>query len=212
MVHGSRLGAVIALLAFAGIDASLSGRYRFAPSWISSALGLVLLVLVLAPRFARDPRMARLGVKMMTFFIALIIVLNATNMIDVVGDVLFHPQGIDATALILTTLAIWSANVAGFSLLYWALDRGGPDARAAHEPAKFDFDFPAYQDADKVGPGWAPNFMDYLFLGFTTATAFSPTEAMPLSSRAKALMILQSLVSLITVIVVAARAIGIIPS
>ncbi len=212
MVRGSRLGAVIALVAFAALDGVLSGRYRFAPAWVSSALGVLLLALTIVPRFLRDPRLARAGVIAMTACIALMILLNATNMIDVVNDVLFHPQGIDAIALILTTLGIWSANVMGFSLLYWALDRDGPDARAAHEPATFDFDFPAYQDADKVGPGWAPAFMDYLFLGFTTATAFSPTEAMPLSARAKALMILQSLVSLVTVIVVAARAIGIIPS
>lgn len=211
-MRGSRWGAVLAMLLWAVLDASLAGRYRLAPRWASMSAGGLLMATLIATAYVRDPRWARAGRIVMVSLIVATLLLNAANLIDVVDDVLFHPKGIDATALILTSLGIWSANVLAFSLLYWAMDRGGPDARAASAPVDPDFDFPAYKGGSGISSGWNPGFIDYLFIGFTTATAFSPTEAMPLSARAKLLMIFQSLVSLITVIVVAARAIGIIPS
>jgi len=97
-----------------------------------------------------------------------------------------------------------------FTLIYWLIDRGGPDARIGAAPDYPDFDFPAMSEPEKVVPNWQPTIVDYLFIGFTTNTAFSPTEAMPLTARAKALMIAQSVVSLVTIVMLAARAIGII--
>lgn len=166
---------------------------------------------MIATYYVKSPRWLRLEWRLMTVCIVAAMLLNALNLVEVVQDVLFARKTVEPSSLILTSLAIWSANVLLFSLLYWAMDRGGPDARASDADDPVDFDFPAYASA-RAQPGCQPKFMDYLFIGFTTATAFSPTEAMPLTSRVKALMVTQSSISLVTIIVVAARAIGIIPS
>lgn len=209
--RGSRIGAIVAVLCFGALDITLQGRYRLAPRGAVTAIGALLIVLLIATYYVKNQRRRRLEWNAMTLCIVAAMVLNAANLADVVQDVLFDSGSVEPTSLILTSLAIWSANVLVFSLLYWALDRGGPDARASGSDEPADFDFPAYASA-RAPAGWKPVFMDYLFLGFTTATAFSPTEAMPLTSRVKGLMVVQSSVSLVTIIIVAARAIGIIPS
>jgi uncharacterized membrane protein len=105
---------------------------------------------------------------------------------------------------------VWVTNVLVFSLLYWQIDRGGPEARMAHARSKPDWLFPQEgAPAEDVPPGWRPAFVDYLYLGYSTGTAFSTTDAMPLTSRAKLLMMLESTISLLTVVVVASRAINI---
>jgi hypothetical protein len=110
--------------------------------------------------------------------------------------------------LLTSSIAVWATNVLIFSLVYWRIDRGGPEARASQAPTRPDWLFPQATAAD-VAPGrWGPSFIDYLFLAFCTATAFSPTDALPLTSRAKALMMLESVLSLVTIIAVLARAIN----
>jgi hypothetical protein len=209
--RGSRIGAILAVLFFGALDITLQGRYRLAPRGVATASGGLLVFLLIATYFVKNQRRQRLEWSAMRLCIVATMLLNAANLIDVVQDVLFHSATVEPTSLILTSLAIWSANVLVFSLLYWAIDRGGPDARASGSEEAADFDFPAYAST-RAAEGWQPVFLDYLFVGFTTATAFSPTEAMPLTSRAKGLMVVQSLISLVTIIIVAARAIGIIPS
>ncbi|HEX4012822.1 MAG TPA: hypothetical protein VHX17_02900 [Candidatus Cybelea sp.] len=209
--RGSRIGAVLAVLFFGVLDVTLQGRYRLAPRGAVTAIGAILIVLLITTYYVKNQRRRHREWVAMRSCIVLTMLLNGANLVDVVQDVLFHPDTVEPTSLILTSLAIWSANVLVFSLLYWALDRGGPDARANGSEDIADFDFPA-SSSSHAAPGWQPVFLDYLFVGFTTATAFSPTEAMPLTSRAKGLMIVQSLISLVTIIIVAARAIGIIPS
>lgn len=209
--RGSRVGAIVAVLCYGALDLTLKGRYRLTPQGATTAIGVFLIALLIATYFVKNQRWRRFEWNAMRLCIVTSMILNAANLADVVRDVLFDSGSVEPTSLILTSLAIWSANVLVFSLLYWAIDRGGPDARASGTSDAADFDFPAYSST-RATAGWQPTFMDYLFLGFTTATAFSPTEAMPLTSRVKALMVVQSLVSLVTVIIVAARAIGIIPS
>jgi hypothetical protein len=107
---------------------------------------------------------------------------------------------------------VWVSNVLIFSLLYWRIDRGGPEARANNAGTRPDWLFPQPGAPEDAPPDWRPTFVDYLFLGFSTATAFSPTDALPLTSRAKMLMMLESTMSLGTIVVVAARAINILGS
>ena len=112
--------------------------------------------------------------------------------------------------LFTSSIGVWVSNVVLFTLVYWQLDRGGPEARARGRERRPDWLFPLESaPAQAVPPGWRPAFVDYLFLGFTTATAFSPTEALPLTPRARLLMMGQSAVSLATLVTVAARAINI---
>jgi uncharacterized membrane protein len=114
--------------------------------------------------------------------------------------------------LLTSSIAVWVTNVLMFSLLYWQIDRGGPESRANNADTKPDWLFPQVGAPDDVPPGWRPTFVDYLFLGYSTATAFSTTDVMPLTSRAKMLMMLESTISLATIVVVAARAINILGS
>ena len=96
-----------------------------------------------------------------------------------------------------------------FALCYWEADRGGAAARARGESDYPDFLFPQMQAPELTPQGWEPNFIDYLYTSFTNATAFSPTDVMPLSRWAKLMMLVQSLVSLVTVALVIARAVNI---
>jgi hypothetical protein len=111
-------------------------------------------------------------------------------------------------SLVYASVPIWLTNVIVFGLWYWELDRGGPAARltTAHPPP--DFLFPQ-QSAPGSAPGWTPTFLDYMYTSFTNATAFSPTDTMPLTAWAKLLMMLQSLASLLTVSLVISRAVNI---
>jgi hypothetical protein len=101
-----------------------------------------------------------------------------------------------------------SNNIA-FALLCWELDSGGAAARAHQLPRHADFAFPQQLNPDVAPPSWRPRFVDYLYLGFTNATAFSPTDAMPLAPWAKSAMTVQSLVSLLILGLVIARAVNV---
>jgi hypothetical protein len=207
----SRLGPIVTLIAIVVLDVVLTGRYRLAPSWLTYLAASVMLIPMLIHAVARSKSLWQRVERATTMItIALILLINALNLIDVVDELLFHPSDLRPMSLVLTSISIWVCNMLAFTLLYWEIDRGGPDARARREDRYADFDFPAADDPRKVPPGWQPGFVDYLFIGFTTSTAFGPTEAMPLTTRAKALMIVQSVISLVTIVVVAARAIGLV--
>lgn len=115
-------------------------------------------------------------------------------------------------ALLIDTINIWTTNVVVFALWYWFLDRGGPSSRGLVPDNKRDFLFTQQQmgcGVDQRFSEWLPGFIDYLFLAFTNATAFSPADTFPLTVRAKLLMMAESAISLITIAVVASRAVGI---
>jgi hypothetical protein len=106
--------------------------------------------------------------------------------------------------LLLKALAVWTANVVSSGLGFWLLDRGGPVRRLEATPPPPDFQFP-----QTGAGGWRPHFFDYLYVAFTNSIAFSPTDAMPLTRRAKAAMLVESAVSAVTLLFVAARAVNI---
>ncbi len=112
--------------------------------------------------------------------------------------------------LLLTGFAIWTADVIVFGVLYWELDMGGPVARIVRpERTTPDFQFPQDETPHLAPTGWAPVFWDYLYLSLTNSIAFSPTDAMPLSLRAKAAMGLEAGISAVTILLVAARAVNV---
>lgn len=111
--------------------------------------------------------------------------------------------------LIVAGTLIWLTNFLIFGLWYWEMDRGGPGRRAAGHDGRPDFLFPQMSD-DRIEPGgWRPQFIDYLYVSLTNATAFSPTDAMPLTPAAKGIMGVQSLVSLVTIGLIVSRAVNI---
>ena len=113
--------------------------------------------------------------------------------------------------LLWSGFSIWLSNIVIFSLWYWDFDRGGPSQRAAAKDSIPDFLFPQMTDPAYASPGWFPTYTDYLYVSVTNASAFSPTDAMPLTKWAKLLMSSQSITSLILVGLVVARAVNILP-
>ena len=114
-----------------------------------------------------------------------------------------------APSLLIDAINIWTTNVIAFALWFWTIDRGGPSLRGLRQETDRDFLFPQMSFRGEEAKSWMPGFVDYLFVAFTNATAFSPTDTLPLSQRAKLLMMGQSAVSLLVVALVAARAVNI---
>ena len=109
--------------------------------------------------------------------------------------------------LLATGGLVWLGNNLAFALLYWLMDGGGPVAQAP-APTPVDFAFTQHMSPELAPPGWRPVFLDYLHLGFTNATAFSPTDVMPLTHRAKYMMLLQATVALALFGLIVARAVN----
>jgi len=99
--------------------------------------------------------------------------------------------------------------VIAFGLWFWSFDRGGPVRREQPNPPLPDFQFPQMENPELAPPSWQPRILDYLYISFTNSIAFSPTDAMPLSRWAKALMLAESAISVAIVLLVAARAVNI---
>jgi len=135
-------------------------------------------------------------------------ILNSISVIKLIDALIFgHIKS--APELLAVGGSIWFCNIVIFSLWYWDLDRGGPGARAEAKKEFPDFLFPQMSDPKYAPDNWNPHFFDYLYTSFTNASAFSPTDAMPLTRWAKGLMFLQSLTSLVVVGLVIARAVNI---
>ena len=111
--------------------------------------------------------------------------------------------------LLFEAVTVWGTNVVVFGLWFWAVDRGGPVLRRRPNPPPPDFQFPQMENPQFAAPDWQPRLIDYVYVSFTNSIAFSPTDAMPLSGRAKALMLAESAVSAMTILLVAARAVNI---
>jgi uncharacterized membrane protein len=133
---------------------------------------------------------------------------NITSLVLLSHELLHHGSP-NARELIVSGALIWLTNVLIFGLWYWQTDRGGAGRRAAGQDGPPDFLFPQMSD-DRIEPvNWRPQFIDYLYVSLTNALALSPTDTMPLSATAKSIMGLQSLVSLVTIGLVIARAVNI---
>lgn len=202
------IGVVLAIV----MQVVLPDRYALQPKLLLPALeGVLLLGLVAANpvRFQREHPIVRWMSLGMTIFIA---VANLTSIARLITEIVHHKAGqpsVDAVTLLGSGLAIWITNVVVFALIYWEFDRGGPFSRAAARDPYPDFLFAQMTDPSKAPPDWEPTFVDYAYLSFTNSTAFSPTDTLPMSSWAKMTMMVQSGVSLVTIALVAARAVNI---
>lgn len=188
----------------------LPGSLVPGPNWLLPAVeGVLVLALVgadpnrLTPQ-SKDLRGLALSV------IAVMALVNAASLVLLL-EKLVSGGFSNGTTLLGAAAGVWLTNTVVFGLLYWELDRGGPlgrvGARAA--PDHPDLQFPQDTAPDTAAPGWRPAYIDYLFVSLTSSTAFSPTDTLPLTHRAKLLMGSQSLISLLTVGLVAARAVNV---
>ncbi len=203
-------GGQLVLAAAILLQLSLSDQLTVGPYWLLPAMeGLVLVALSIAsphPRLRHSPLRRHLA-------LTLIGVVSAANAYALVMLVHFLLRGgrVSGHALIGSGVVLWVTNVLLFGVWFWQLDGGGPLARKLKRKPHPDFLFPQMtDDVRQFAPrGWEPTLLDYLYTSFTNATAFSPTDTMPLTPMAKALMTGQSLVALTTIGLVFARAVNI---
>lgn len=205
---------VFAILAVVFLLAALPGRIRIFPGWLPYAVGLAEMAPIAAVAVARKKTpWLRIERRVTLLFSTFIVAGTVANLGHLVGAMVKQPEEVGGLQLLASSIGVWFTNVLAFSLIYWQLDRGGPGARVNDASPRPDWLFPQQgAPAEAVAPDWRPSFVDYLFLGFCTATAFSPTDALPLTARAKLLMMLESSLSLATIVVVASRAINILGS
>jgi uncharacterized membrane protein len=200
-----------AVLAATALYVGTPHRGRVPGWWVFPVVQLLLLGLLIA----QDPgRIDRRSPALRRLMVALLVVMTAGIVLGVVVlayDIMVAARGVTATVLLGRGAAVWVANVIVFSLWYCELDRGGPAERAAGLPVPASFAFPENATPELAPPGWRPAYPDYLYLAFTNATAFSPTDTLPVRRWAKLTMMVQSALSLVIAILVIARAINVLP-
>jgi uncharacterized membrane protein len=204
-----RLPVGVAVTVAIALQLELPAHLQLGTRWVLPALeGGVLLSLVVANPRRIDRASTVLRMASITL-IALASLANAWSSARLVGGLINGTEGESARPLLTAGASIYLTNIIVFSLWYWDWDRGGPVARAKAERIYPDFLFPQMATPAVAPPDWRPSYLDYLYLSFTNATAFSPTDTMPLARWAKMLMLLQSAVAIVTVALVVARAVNI---
>ncbi|MCS7007224.1 MAG: DUF1345 domain-containing protein [Thermoleophilia bacterium] len=143
--------------------------------------------------------------------LAAVLALTVAAVVILIATLVSHwGNAMTGRELLLTGATVWLANALAFGLAFWELDCGGPVARAlSSAPRRPDFQFPQDENPELARPGWSPRVWDYLYVSLTNSIAFSPTDAMPLTRWAKALMAAESVLAAVTLVVVAARAVNI---
>ena len=198
------------VLAVLLLVAILPGRISLFPAWVPYVLGIVVLTPMAGTALTAGKRWWESLERTITILFFLVLTAGTlANLANLTSTMVRRPTEVSGLQLLASSVGLWVTNVLAFSLVYWQLDRGGPGARENNEKTKPDWLFAQMGAVDEAPRNWQPMFIDYLFLGFTTATAFSPTDALPLTGRAKMLMMVESSISLTTIVVVASRAINI---
>jgi hypothetical protein len=205
--------AVVVALHVAIAVASKSGGWTLKglPWWFWLVLAIPEAVLFVPLAWSLPRRQLEvLGMRRRASLILLAVVSagNAFALVALITSVITGEEH-NGGELLWKGLTVWSTNVIAFGLLYWAFDRGGPVRRLEPGAPLPDFQFPQMENPRLAEPGWHPRLFDYMYVSFTNAIAFSPTDAMPLTRWAKALMLTESAASAITVLLVAARAVNI---
>jgi hypothetical protein len=209
MLH--HLPSLGALLLIGVIFAVVAEQLAIGPSWLLLGLIVAFIISIGAALLMGRFRLRRwLGFIVLGIITAGAAASTGALVAGLVGTSLRISDIPHETALGLLRDAalIWLVNTLTFALWYWEIDGGGPSSRIHQGYASQDFIFPQVAAATADAPKWCPHFVDYLFLAFNTSTAFSPTDTLVLSRRAKLLMMIQSLISLVVLAVIAARGIN----
>jgi hypothetical protein len=177
--------------------------------WLVPAAPEALLLGALAFDAPRH-RLEQMG-KRREFALGLLGIMSLANSFLLVAVLasLVNGQEHSGGQLLLKAGTVWGTNTITYGLWFWAIDQGGPVRRCQPDPPPPDFQFPQLENPQLAAPGWYPQLLDYLYVSLTNSIAFSPTDAMPLSHRAKRLMASESVISVLTTLLVAARAVNI---
>jgi hypothetical protein len=202
----------------------VNANLTFGPRWMAPAVEMVLLIPLSAAtawtqqrarQATEDRHWIAIGhhrqwIRRLALALTILVMLiNFEALLSVTHALLKGARGPSGQSLLLDALNIWFTNVVVFALWFWNIDDGGPAGRGLKPKSTPDFLFPQMLGEGDKDPAWSPGFLDYVYVSFTNATAFSPTDTMPLSVRSKMLMALEAFVSLLTVGLVAARAVNI---
>ena len=191
----------------------LPGRVRVFPPWAVCVIAAVLIAPMVAMSLSpAKERWLRIESIVTTAFVLFTMVWMIVDLKDLFVKIVTPPSGISGIQLLNSSISLWAANVLVFAVLYWRVDRGGSVARTKRTAGAPDWIFPREEADNESLPPWRPTFVDYLFLAFCTAAAFTPAEAMPITTRAKLLMMAEGLIALVTVLAIASRAIGLLGS
>ena len=201
------VGAVVAAMV---LTILLPAHLRLGPSWLVPAFEVMLLVVLLVADPATITRRSKMLRPVSIALVATLVLSTLWVTIELVADLIQGgPETNSAEDVLAAGAVVWASNCIAFALLYWQLDSGGAAARA-HAPRPYpDFAFVQHVNPDLAPEGWRPSFLDYLYLGFTNATAFSPTDVMPLAGWGKLAMMLQAFISLVILGLVIARAVNV---
>jgi hypothetical protein len=198
--------AILALITIGVLYALLPSKVSIGPSWLLVAVeGVFVFLLVMATltRGRVSPVTNRIGSLILLLLVTLSLTVGVGHLISTLKS--SNVIGID---LIRSGLLLYCFNILVSALWYWEIDGGGPEKRRLSEHLAVDFLFPQ-QMGGYVG-NWSPHFFDYLYLAFTAAAAFSPTDTLPLSRRAKFIMMVEAVLALVIISFVVSRAINII--
>jgi len=207
-----RWPVIVAVLLMFFLLATLPDRLRVLPRWVPYVITLFTIVPMAVLSTGHQKKVwLRIERGVLAIFFLLYGAAIIVQLTVLIREMLRRTGEISGVQLLDSSIAVWSTNIVMFSLIYWRIDRGGPEERVNRGKVAPDWFFPI-EGPPAIQPDWTPKFVDYLFVAFTTATSFSPTEAMPLTRRAKLLMMAQGLISLVTILAVAARAINILGS
>lgn len=208
-VGEQRWPVVLAVLTAIGLQFAVPARFALAPPWLLPGLEFALLAAITAANPNRITGQRPWLRPASLVLVAVASLANVYSAVRLIARLVGGGEGTSAGPLLAVGAAIWLTNIIVFALWYWEFDRGGPAARA-HGTADYpDFQFPQMTSPTTADPDWEPGFVDYLYLSFTNATAFSPTDTLPMTHWAKLTMLTQSAVSLATVALVIARAVNI---
>jgi hypothetical protein len=203
----SRLPAAIAILVVAVLYPLIPSQLSLGPAILFPVIAVLgVLPLTIADALGVEHPWQR---PLALTLLGLTAAANGTSIALLVRELIARSSDMSGRQLLAGALTVWVANVIVFALWYWELDRGGPRQREADGGDTPDFLFPQMTDAKDIMPGWQPAFSDYLYTSSTNATAFSPTDTMPITGWAKLLMSAQSLSSFVLVVLVTARAVNI---
>jgi hypothetical protein len=185
-------------------------RESIGPHWLVPAVEIVLLVILVSADHGRLEGRPTWLRPASIVLVVLLLLAGLVATVTLITQLITGSKVVQsADTLLASGTIVWVGNALVFSLLYWLLDSGGPIARYRRERAHPDFAFPQHLAPELADPNWCPHYVDYLALGVTTSTAFSPTDVMPMVPWAKLTMALQSLISLTVVGLVIARAVNV---
>jgi uncharacterized membrane protein len=216
----ARLPAAIAIVVAVLLYLALPQQLLVGPRYIVPAVEVLLLIVLITINPKRVTRQTKSSRVLSLALVAIIALTNLVALGLLIHD-LVSARVNNGEQLLLGALQVWATNVIAFGLAYWELDRGGPVRRTQSPRADFplaDFRFSQDEDGDAVHEiaagsseqaDWVPTLVDYLYVSVTNSTAFSPTDTMPLSPRAKALMAVESVAALLTSLLVIARAVSV---